>query len=113
MSTGNADSVVVPAGNDTEKVCTFKDGNSAGSCSNKLRIVSHDSGSVYDKVCTLDVLCSLTDEYGDTHFSYCVESFSLVIVRACQVIALRVEYLSEGVHARAAYADEVNVLFAV
>ena len=88
VSTRNADSVAVPARYDTEEVCTFQHGDSACSCGNKLGVVSHDSGSVYDKVCALDVLGSLTDEYGDTHFSYCVESFCLVVVRACKVVAL-------------------------
>ena len=111
MSSRNADSVVVPACDDTEEVSTFKYGNSAGSCRHELGVVSHDSSGVDDKVCALDVLGALPYENGDTHFSYGVESLCLVIVRACQVIALRVEYLCEGVHTRTADADEVNVLF--
>ena len=113
MSTRNADSVAVPARYDTEKVCTFKHRDSACSCGYELGVVSHDSGSVYDKVSTLNIFCSLTYENGNTHFSYSIKGLGLIIVRACKVVALRVEYLCKRVHTRTAYAYEMNVLFTV
>lgn len=111
MSTGNADSVIVPARNDTEEVCTLEHGNTACLCGHELGIVSHYSGSMDDEVCALDIFGALTDEHGDTHISYGVESFGLVVVRAGEVVALSVEYLREGIHSRAADTDEVDVFF--
>ena len=113
MSTRNADSVIVPRGNYAQQVGTFKDRHTACLCSHKLGVVSHDSGCVDDEVSALDILRSLTDIHRDTHISYSVEGFSLVVIRACQVVALTVEYLSERVHTRAADTDEVDVLFSV
>ncbi len=64
-----------------------------------------------DEIGTFDILGTLTDENGNAHFSYSIESFGLVVVGACQIVALTVKYLSERVHTRAADTDEVNVFF--
>ena len=58
-------------------------------------------------------LGTLTDENGNAHFSYSIESFGLVVVGACQIVALTVEYLSEGVHTRTSDADKVDVFLSV
>ena len=112
MSSRNADSIVVPASYDTEEVCTFKNRDSACFCSHELGVVSHYSGCMDDKIGSLDIFGSLTDENGYAHFSYSVEGLGLIIVRACELVSLRVEYLRERVHSRASDPDEMNVLFA-
>ena len=111
MSSRNAYSSVVPACDDTQKVSTLKHGNAAGSSSHELGVILHDSGSVDDKVSALDVFAALADENGDPHFSDCVQGLGLIVIGACQVVALAVKDLSKGIHSRAADTDEVDVFF--
>ena len=112
VSTGNAYCIVVPSGNYTEKVGSFKYRYAACTGSHEFRIVLHNSSCVDDKISTFYIFCTLTDENGDAHFSDSFKSFCLVVVGACEIVSLRVKYLSKGVHAGTAYADEVYVLFA-
>ena len=112
MSTRNAYCIAVPTCDDAEEVSAFEDGHTACLGSHEFGVVSHDSGSMHDEVCAFDIFGSLTDENGYAHISYGVEGLGLVVIRACEVVALTVEYLREGVHTRAADTDEVNMFFA-